>query len=112
MSQEEVILKGVQKQARDQRYTPAEACEFYLIFFFQAEDGIRDLTVTGVQTCALPISNHAASCTPANEASQCRAVSVPARRWVRLDSRSRSSTSHFRPSRTRAGQTGCRVRSQ
>src|SRR2546430_9721253 len=27
-------------------------CSF---FFFQAEDGIRDLTVTGVQTCALPI---------------------------------------------------------
>src|SRR6266478_7344115 len=27
----------------------------YLFFFFQAEDGIRDLTVTGVQTCALPI---------------------------------------------------------
>src|SRR2546430_12891230 len=26
------------------------------VFFFQAEDGIRDLTVTGVQTCALPIS--------------------------------------------------------
>src|SRR5688572_9388136 len=25
------------------------------VFFFQAEDGIRDLTVTGVQTCALPI---------------------------------------------------------
>src|SRR2546430_2031414 len=29
---------------------------FFLFFFFQAEDGIRDLTVTGVQTCALPIS--------------------------------------------------------
>src|SRR2546430_5751511 len=29
-------------------------CECF--FFFQAEDGIRDLTVTGVQTCALPIS--------------------------------------------------------
>src|SRR5256886_12540234 len=28
-------------------------------FFFQAEDGIRDLTVTGVQTCALPISVYA-----------------------------------------------------
>src|SRR5207248_4484374 len=27
----------------------------YEIFFFQAEDGIRDRTVTGVQTCALPI---------------------------------------------------------
>src|SRR2546430_12579785 len=26
-----------------------------LVVFFQAEDGIRDLTVTGVQTCALPI---------------------------------------------------------
>src|SRR5256886_8543591 len=29
---------------------------FVFFFFFQAEDGIRDLTVTGVQTCALPIS--------------------------------------------------------
>src|SRR2546430_5749248 len=27
----------------------------YFFFFFQAEDGIRVLTVTGVQTCALPI---------------------------------------------------------
>src|SRR5690606_40477179 len=27
----------------------------YLFFFFQAEDGIRDFHVTGVQTCALPI---------------------------------------------------------
>src|SRR5438270_8533159 len=30
----------------------------FFFFFFQAEDGIRDLTVTGVQTCALPISRH------------------------------------------------------
>src|SRR2546425_11382771 len=29
---------------------------FVFIFFFQAEDGIRDKLVTGVQTCALPIS--------------------------------------------------------
>src|SRR5256884_2735412 len=28
----------------------------YYYFFFQAEDGIRDVAVTGVQTCALPIS--------------------------------------------------------
>src|SRR2546430_6095112 len=34
----------------------------FFFFFFQAEDGIRDLTVTGVQTCALPIS--AAVATP------------------------------------------------
>src|SRR5688572_31113231 len=44
-------------------------------FFFQAEDGIRDLTVTGVQTCALPIyplrgvvrrnqNGHEGHCTP------------------------------------------------
>ena len=29
---------------------------FRVVFFFQAEDGIRDDLVTGVQTCALPIS--------------------------------------------------------
>src|SRR5216683_6444649 len=29
----------------------------FFFFFFQAEDGIRDLIVTGVQTCALPISD-------------------------------------------------------
>src|SRR2546422_3682859 len=28
----------------------------FLFFFFQAEDGIRDVAVTGVQTCALPIA--------------------------------------------------------
>src|SRR5437762_11480720 len=28
---------------------------FFIFFFFQAEDGIRDTSVTGVQTCALPI---------------------------------------------------------
>src|SRR2546430_9682331 len=33
-----------------------DCCYF---FFFQAEDGIRYLTVTGVQTCALPISSDA-----------------------------------------------------
>src|SRR5689334_23740183 len=32
---------------------------FFFFFFFQAEDGIRDGTVTGVQTCALPISGNA-----------------------------------------------------
>src|SRR3989449_7614965 len=32
----------------------------YFFFFFQAEDGIRDVAVTGVQTCALPISGSAA----------------------------------------------------
>src|SRR5437764_10200203 len=31
-------------------------CVIVFFFFFQAEDGIRDTSVTGVQTCALPIS--------------------------------------------------------
>src|SRR5205823_9868623 len=32
-----------------------EFVHFFFFFFFQAEDGIRDKLVTGVQTCALPI---------------------------------------------------------
>src|SRR5256886_8111297 len=46
MPQEMEFEKQVQKLIRGE----------ILFFFFQAEDGIRDLTVTGVQTCALPIS--------------------------------------------------------
>ena len=34
---------------------------FFFVFFFQAEDGIRDWSVTGVQTCALPILKRIAS---------------------------------------------------
>src|SRR3989442_5993667 len=34
---------------------------FFCLSFFQAEDGIRDADVTGVQTCALPISSALAS---------------------------------------------------
>src|SRR5438034_2322191 len=35
---------------------------WFLFFFFQAEDGIRDHCVTGVQTCALPIWLPAGTC--------------------------------------------------
>src|SRR6266540_7078061 len=38
----------------------------WLFFFFQAEDGIRDRDVTGVQTCALPISRNGPSADPAS----------------------------------------------
>src|SRR2546430_6815757 len=41
-----------------------------MFFFFQAEDGIRDLTVTGVQTCALPISSDPAR-TPWRDLREC-----------------------------------------
>src|SRR5256885_7108982 len=36
--------------------TPEPGWPAVAVFFFQAEDGIRDYKVTGVQTCALPIS--------------------------------------------------------
>src|SRR5256884_6193567 len=35
--------------------TGTNAERYFVFFFFQAEDGIRDVAVTGVQTCALPI---------------------------------------------------------
>src|SRR5207245_8461074 len=37
----------------------------FFFFFFQAEDGIRDATVTGVQTCALPIYTYNVTNKPA-----------------------------------------------
>src|SRR2546430_11675922 len=46
-------------------------------FFFQAEDGIRDLTVTGVQTCALPILASSASyCDRLSELASLRLVVI------------------------------------
>src|SRR5699024_11745383 len=39
-------------------------CCWYIFFFFQAEDGIRVRNVTGVQTCALPISPLSSSPVP------------------------------------------------
>src|SRR5256885_7508556 len=50
------------------------ADEYSSFFFFQAEDGIRDYKVTGVQTCALPIYTSAP------------AVRLGLRRWLALGS--------------------------
>src|SRR2546429_1162787 len=51
---------GCAAKARAGRTTPSAEMKRRrcrrLCFFFQAEDGIRDVAVTGVQTCALPIS--------------------------------------------------------
>src|SRR6185437_1149266 len=52
----------------------------YFFFFFQAEDGIRDKLVTGVQTCALPIS--ATSCSSERIKSHRAAEVRPGRRPV------------------------------
>src|SRR5690606_40162369 len=51
----------------------------FFFFFFQAEDGIRDFHVTGVQTCALPISF---PCTSWRRASSSRDIATPeGRHW-------------------------------
>src|SRR3989475_3275002 len=54
-----LVLRKVTLHTHERCLCISEAAVLYLMccfFFFQAEDGIRDLTVTGVQTCALPIS--------------------------------------------------------
>src|SRR5574340_383560 len=49
--------------SKDTRFPHSEiACYNGLFFFFQAEDGIRGLLVTGVQTCALPICRDERTC--------------------------------------------------
>src|SRR5690349_23560965 len=68
-------------------------------FFFQAEDGIRDLYVTGVQTCALPIffwigATHAAKDNAQHERARRQAIELAARHdepelaiWLRSEER-------------------------
>src|SRR2546429_5177494 len=63
-----------------------------VFFFFQAEDGMRDVAVTGVQTCALPIS-------PVSSA-----VSAAARRERVSDG---ATTSSMKPSRVAAAAVRC-----
>src|SRR5688572_31791304 len=60
-----------------------DVCVFVFFFFFQAEDGIRDLTVTGVQTCALPISRLTAARSSSDRACWARAQASASRKEVR-----------------------------
>src|SRR5256884_1338034 len=54
MHSEAIAGSGMQAGATINK---AERCDrYWTLFFFQAEDGIRYVAVTGVQTCALPIS--------------------------------------------------------
>src|SRR3989475_6819510 len=57
-----------------------------MFFFFQAEDGIRDLTVTGVQTCALPICTTRATSPMVTGALPRMATTTP---WISCGVRSR-----------------------
>src|SRR5690554_7516589 len=68
-------------------------CSFLFFFFFQAEDGIRDADVTGVQTCALPISPAAPSATRGRTKGCARATRSPgATSIIELSSRRRSAS--------------------
>src|SRR2546427_12345458 len=55
-----------------------------IFFFFQAEDGIRDLTVTGVQTCALPIYCHGDDRQLGHQTQQLVAMAVPRARLAQV----------------------------
>src|SRR2546426_4590199 len=60
----------------------------FFFFFFQAEDGIRDYKVTGVQTCALPIYQLAGTSKhrQPGEANQCGRHQAPSRgAWTRSE---------------------------
>src|SRR2546422_11748883 len=75
-------------------------------FFFQAEDGIRDVAVTGVQTCALPISKVPFVLVRSGSESAC---------WYRFPSRSPRSAASSRAvpgtwSGTEIGRASCRER--
>src|SRR3989442_6124017 len=52
--------------------TDTDASAVSSFFFFQAEDGIRDADVTGVQTCALPISTYASTACRNSPRTMCR----------------------------------------
>src|SRR5207248_6984199 len=69
-----------------------------LFFFFQAEDGIRDRTVTGVQTCALPIWRATGGRRP-NRDTKPRRVTAPRLRRSRrrAPARPRCATPRARP---------------
>src|SRR3712207_9207772 len=70
---------------------------YFYIFFFQAEDGIRNIGVTGVQTCALPISR----------APRRGSASRPPRLWDRRPTCLRFSfRRRSRPARLTAGLQG------
>src|SRR2546430_9092248 len=106
-------------QARWSVKTGLRLCEVF--FFFQAEDGIRDLTVTGVQTCALPIYPRVTAATAASsqrageERRECGAIAAASKPsvhtygslWAR--NRKNNKQSRIRSEERRVGKE-CRSR--
>src|SRR2546430_10186195 len=98
--------------------TPPRRCASGHCFFFQAEDGIRDLTVTGVQTCALPICCQecvTCSCCPSLQLSPTLSSEdgprKPASRsCTGYHHRGQSIASHFSCTNSEIGRASCRER--
>src|SRR5260221_850311 len=91
------------------------------VFFFQAEDGIRDHCVTGVQTCALPISRAEAAAAQRQSQDAQRAwrsvVSPGTARWRASSPTSRAEVTrrHTCPRRRASAEIGrasCRERGE
>src|SRR3712207_1952695 len=87
------------------------------IFFFQAEDGIRDIGVTGVQTCALPIFRSdpmviVAGDSGVGKSSLCRAAVAPQVEAGALSDGEgpRWTVRRLQPGRRQIGRASCRVR--
>src|SRR5690606_40633861 len=86
----------------------------FVFFFFQAEDGIRDFHVTGVQTCALPISAWERQLWSVRPSTRCACGSIQDE-WMLLASRRTMSLRQFnsRTSRhlwAKIGRASCRER--
>src|SRR5690606_39524492 len=93
----------------------------FFFFFFQAEDGIRDFHVTGVQTCALPISrnlcefNDIAQVIPNQErwsgvASASHEITIGIRLFADGYYSRRQGTLLFNPTINEIGRASCRER--
>src|SRR5438034_1860721 len=77
---------------------------FFFFFFFQAEDGIRDHCVTGVQTCALPICSRGRQMA---SMSKCLAQSNKSRRASKATKKRHQQRSVSPQSEGEAAREGC-----
>src|SRR5438093_13487051 len=84
---------------------PAQPLYVIFFFFFQAEDGIRDWSVTGVQTCALPIS----ACGPLTSVHSTMAASTSATTPIPVTAVVQNGTS-ARVRSSQIGRASCRER--
>src|SRR5699024_11609594 len=80
---------------------------FFFFFFFLAEDGIRDRNVTGVQTCALPIS-----CDLSNKRANSLRLSTEVQMMVRREAVMRQASWQLRIYRSEERRVGKECRSR